>query len=223
MTCNDLHPYFDDELDVAHAAEFELHLSQCAECSAALERMRAVRRAVRQHAPYYRKSVARRSTPVWVGLAAAAAVITAVLLLRSGTGSPLQDEVLSAHLRSLQANHLIDVASSDRHTVKPWFTGKLDFAPDVVQPAGFNLLGGRLDYLEGRPVAALVYQRGKHTINVFTWPGGSGHGPQAESRQGFHILHWNRAGMHWWAISDAGSQDLRELEHAIDLAPTGAG
>jgi anti-sigma factor RsiW len=215
MTCNDLHPYFDDELDVAHAAEFELHLSQCAECAAALQRMRAVRRAVRQHAPYYRKPVTRRRTPVWIGVAAAAACVVAALVLRPSSGSPLADEVVSAHLRSLQANHLIDVASSDRHTVKPWFTGKLDFAPDVVQPAHFELLGGRLDYLEGRPVAALVYQRRKHTINVFTWPGGSEHGPSAESRQGFHILHWNRAGMHWWAVSDTSAEDLKELAGEI--------
>jgi anti-sigma factor RsiW len=214
MTCNDLHPYFDDELDVAHAAEFEQHLNQCAECTAALERMRAVRVAIRQHAPYYRKPAARRSIPIWIGLAAAAC-LAAVFVLRPGAGSPLDDEVVTAHLRSLQASHLIDVASSDRHTVKPWFTGKLDFAPEVIQPSGFDLLGGRLDYLQGRPVAALVYQRRKHTINVFTWPGGADHAPQADSRQGFHILHWNRAGMHWWAISDASPDDLRALAGEI--------
>jgi anti-sigma factor RsiW len=212
MNCSDLQLYFDDELDASHAAEFERHLDECAACTAALERLRALRSAIRLQAPYYSKPHRRSTAGVWVAIAAAACIIGAVVVSRPGGGSSLEREVIAAHLRSLQASHLVDVPSSDRHTVKPWFTGKLDFAPEVVQPEGFELVGGRLDYLDGRPVAGLIYKRRQHVINVFTWPAEGGEeSPRADTQQGFHVVHWTRHGMQWWAISDTAEEDLKEL------------
>ncbi len=123
----------------------------------------------------------------------------------------LASEVVSSHVRSLQVDHLSDVVSSDRHTVKPWFNGKLDFAPRVVDPAasGYPLVGGRLDYLGGRTVAALVYRHGPHPINLYTWPGpGPDAAPVHLERQGFRLVHWRTDGMAYWAVSDLAPEEL---------------
>jgi anti-sigma factor RsiW len=144
------------------------------------------------------------------------------------TGGGLEDAVIANHVRSLQVNHLTDVVSADRHTVKPWFRDKLDFSPQVpdLSSQGFPLAGGRLDYLAERPVAALIYQRGKHAINVFTWPSvENGDKPvRAFSRQGFHLREWRHSGMNYWAISDLNAEDLDQfvklfLEHTAETTP----
>jgi anti-sigma factor RsiW len=166
----------------------------------------------------------------WLGLAAALAV--AVLLVwnlapdlrRPGAEQFLATELIASHVRSLMVDHLTDVASSDQHTVKPWFDGKLDFAPSVVNPAsdGFPLVGGRLDYLNNRPVAALVYQRRKHFINVFIWPAETSDArvTKAITRQGYQLLHWVDHDLHYWAVSDVSDNELVALRELIEKQTT---
>ena len=161
----------------------------------------------------------------WLGLAAA--LFAAVLIVwnlappwrRPAAEHFLATEVLAGHIRSLMVDHLADVVSTDQHTVKPWFDGKLDFAPSVANPAGdgFPLVGGRLDYLDSRPVAALVYQRRKHFINVFIWPlrAGDIKDPGVLTLQGYHLLHWVDGGLNYWAVSDVGENDLVTLRDLI--------
>ena len=162
----------------------------------------------------------------WLGLAAAI-ILAAVIVLnvvprwqRPGADQFLATQLIASHVRSLMANHLTDVASSDQHTVKPWLDTKVDFAPPVVDLSseGFPLVGGRLDYLDNRPVAALVYQRRKHFINLFVWPAepNSSRATKTISRQGYQLLHWVDSDFNYWAVSDVGANDLQTLKQQFE-------
>jgi anti-sigma factor RsiW len=161
----------------------------------------------------------------WLGMGAAFACgVIASLTVSLFYASPneedrLSQEVLGGHVRSLMVAHLSDVDSSDQHTVKPWFNGKLDFSPPVHDLAGegFPLVGGRLDYLNQRPVAALVYRRQQHTINLFVWPasGTSPHEVKLLTRQGFNMADWNVSGMQYWAVSDLNASEMQAFAQLV--------
>jgi len=159
----------------------------------------------------------------WLGLAAAiilAAVIVLNVVPRLGADQFLATQLIASHVRSLMANHLTDVASSDQHTVKPWLDAKLDFAPPVVDLSseGFPLVGGRLDYLDNRPVAALIYQRRKHFINFFVWPAGAdaARSTKAMTREGYQLLHWKDSDFNYWAVSDVNEKELQEFKQLFE-------
>jgi mycothiol system anti-sigma-R factor len=237
-----VHGYLDGELDAVRAAEFERHLEQCPECVEALESQESLRSSL-QRAQLYEKAPSQLRQKVLAGLRPAEPIlissgrrsaraqwlaIAAVLLLLLYSGwrfipglneknnqAVLAAQIVDAHLRSLEPGHLTDVVSSDQHTVKPWFDGKLDFSPPVQDFAddGFPLAGGRLDVAGGRTVAALVYARRKHFVSVFIWPTRDSDGsPRTGSQQGYHWITWKKNGMTFWAVSDAAASDLDDLQ-----------
>jgi anti-sigma factor RsiW len=188
----------------------------------------AVRQAAKDEARAQRSSwfdTLRLGSFRWIPAAIALVLTTAVGALlvmnrvRTSQDQLIASAVLAGHIRSLQANHLVDVPSSDRHTVKPWFQGKLDFSPPVpvLSELGWTLIGGRLDYLDGRPVAALIYKRRMHNINVFLWPnhGSADDAIRQEDAQGYQMLHWNGAETTYWLVSDLNSAELLELGRAL--------
>jgi anti-sigma factor RsiW len=185
---------------------------------------RAAKEEARSHRPSWLESF-RLGSFRWVPAAAALVIVTTIgasLVMnrvRSSHEQLIASTVLTGHIRSLQPGHLIDVPSSDRHTVKPWFQGKLDFSPPVpdLSELGWTLVGGRLDYVDGRPVAVLVYQRRMHNINVFLWPnhGSADDTIRQEDAQGYQILHWNGAETTYWVVSDLNKAELLELVRAL--------
>ena len=236
-----LEALFDGELDAVHAAEMEAHMAGCASCQGAFEALGAMRAMLR--APGVREAAPERlrarlateavATPAvanddhvrpvvrrrWMaglggGLAAAACAMLAIFVGPALRGDGLEEELVAGHVRSLQASHLIDVATSDQHVVKPWFDGKLDFAPPVIDLAqqGFPIVGGRLDYIDHRAVAAVVYRRGRHLINLFIWPSDRAPPAGKHTVDGYTLLDWNKGGMTYWAVSDVNPNDLVQFE-----------
>jgi anti-sigma factor RsiW len=179
-----------------------------------------VRAALRREA----KS-SRQTLSPWLvfatGAAFAAVLLGAVLFqtMLGASGNTIVDQVVANHVRSLLATHLVDVVSSDQHTVKPWFDGKIDFAPEVrdLSANGFPLVGGRLDYLDGKTVAALVYQRNKHPINLFVTPEPTSRSTSTTvtTRRGYNVSSWTNNGMRWWAVSDLNQAELREFTELV--------
>lgn len=226
MNCREVEPlldaYLDGELDPVHTLEVDAHRAECAACGAALKSRRQLAAAVAS-APYYpappelrtrlEHSAARRwNRPIlWLAFAAG----LAALALVTQRPDPLEKEVVQAHVRSLLADHLLDVPAAGHHTVKPWLAAKLDFALDVedISARGFALAGGRLDYLDGHPVAALVYRHDKHVINVFVWPAARqpDSRPVAKTSGNLNIVRWRADGMNWWAVSDLSLIELGKL------------
>ncbi len=239
-----LTPYQDGELDLTTSLKLEEHLAGCPSCQEKLAGEQELTALIRAETPRFEappflkariraalreeRSQAER-TPWWrefslawtlSGLAATAVVLMIVAVGFFGTrdNSRLAQEAVADHVRSLQVNHLLDVASTDQHTVKPWFAGKLDYSPQVVDlgPSGYPLIGGRLDVLGGRNVAALIYQRRKHYINLFIWPSDSeALRGSIYNQNGYHVLGWTKSGMNYLAVSELGEKELREFVQMI--------
>ncbi len=240
-----VHGYFDGELDAVRAAEFEHHLETCTECKAELKDIQFLRKQLQDSELFHqassqlrnriRKQIAQETNhgrwmllsprrlfiiPALGALAAAATLAVVFMVFQSQSQSArVTAELIDAHVRSLQPGHLTDVLSTDQHTVKPWFDGKLDFIPPVsdFSVQGFPLVGGRLDILDGHNVAALVYSRRKHFINLFVWPYREGQTNLADSgsRQGYNWLRWQSGDMQFCLISDTSPADLHQLKGLI--------
>ena len=243
-----LDAYVDGELAEPEAREVAAHLAECRACAARHDALVALRAAIAAQVPYHRADPAlrrqvraavreaagagrRRWLAPWRPLAAAAMIAVVAIGAWQASGAraardALARDVLASHVRSLLGEHLMDVASTDQHTVKPWFNGRLDFSPPVYDfaGAGFPLLGGRLDYVDGRPVAALVYGRRRHVINVFLWPTGHGSaaGAAAETRQGYHLRHWTTPAFVYWVASDLGNAELDQFAELLRRADAAA-
>ncbi len=238
-----LHAYFDNELDALSANEFERHLENCKECADALAALKSLRTSMSGAQIYERAPASLRkrilaevspagtiahtpSRAAWQWLAIAATVLLIVSIgwqvvsvnRSENKNAVLDAELVDAHLRSLQPGHLTDVISTDQHTVKPWFDGKLDFSPPVKDFAeqGFSLQGGRLDIIRGRAIAALVYGRRKHFVNVFIWPTVEHDtAPRTGSSQGYQWIDWRKGGMEFFAVADTTASDLEQLQRLI--------
>jgi anti-sigma factor RsiW len=242
-----IHGYVDSELDLVKSLEIEQHIQECPACAQALASLHALRAAVNKSSLYYHatpglaqrvqsslRATSRAGRTPRVQLRRLLAVAASVALVAAGgwalvrllparsadAEALLTQELVASHVRSqMLPSHRFDVASADPHTVKPWFEGKLDFSPPVKDLAdqGFPLVGGRLDYLHNRPVAALVYQRRKHSINLFIWPSvpGSETTSRMVTRQGYHLIQWTQSGMTFWTVSDLNERELQDFVNLI--------
>ncbi|MEO6839410.1 MAG: anti-sigma factor [Bradyrhizobium sp.] len=246
-----LHALIDGELDAGHARDVENHIAGCPDCAAALAAYREMSKAVagvnlRYTAPPGLRQRIEASLPqptpqtlvtralapsrrsvlrgfaMGSAVSALAATGLVAIVLRNDDEQRLLSEVVTAHLRSLQAGHLIDVVSTDQHTVKPWFNGKLDVSPPVVDltAQGFTLIGGRLDYVDARAIGAVVYRRRQHIINLFVAQTANTerHAAKMETMQGFNVRRWSEQGMNFWAVSDVSPDELAEFGEKFEAA-----
>lgn len=243
-----MHGYIDGELELTGSLEIERHMQDCQVCTQAYQSHRALKSAIANGSLYFsaptnlqkrvmagvrkeNKNKPRRAVPSWRWVVSAAALVVILVVTygvfstwqRSSTDDLLAQEVVSGHVRSLMANHLTDVSSSDQHTVKPWFGGKLDFSPPVIDltESGYSLIGGRLDYIGNRPAAALVYQHRQHLINLFVWKStdNSDSVSKLSIRQGYNLIRWKKSGLVYWAVSDLNNAELQEFAQAVQ-SPT---
>jgi anti-sigma factor RsiW len=250
MNCEEaevlLHALIDGELDAGHARDVENHVADCPRCAAALRDYREMSKAIAEAGvrysappPLRRRIEAALPQPVAapsrravlrgfvVGSAVSAMAATGLfaIILRNDDIERIQSEVVSAHLRSLQAGHLTDVISTDQHTVKPWFNGKLDVSPPVIDLTAedFKLIGGRLDYVDARPIGAVVYKRRAHVINLFVAQTANTerHNAKITTLQGFNIRRWSDRGLNYWAVSDIGADELAEFGDKFEAAMVG--
>ncbi|CCE04084.1 conserved hypothetical protein [Bradyrhizobium sp. STM 3843] len=250
MTCEEanilIHALADGELDAGHASEVEAHVASCPHCTAELAAIREMTEALARAdlgfkappqlrrriedalpalpavaAPPSRRSVLKGFAMGSVVSALAATGLVAIVISKDDQ-QRIEAEIVSAHLRSLQAGHLTDVLSTDQHTVKPWFNGRLDVAPPVIDltALGFTLIGGRLDYVDARPIGAVVYRRRQHIINLFVAQTSSTERrtTRMDTIQGFNIRSWSERGLNFWAISDIGADELNEFGEKFETA-----
>jgi anti-sigma factor RsiW len=235
-----LHGFLDGELDAANTLKCEAHIAACPACAGLYQGLVAQRNLIRaanlrETAPArlhrrVRDALDRRLRAAGlrrplrgVGWPAAAAIAAGLLVFALlPRGPDLGEQVAESHVRSLMANHLVDVAGADHHNVKPWFAGRLDFAPPVydLENQGYTLAGGRVDYLNARPVAAVVYRHGAHVINLFIWPARPADlAPAAPLvREGYNVRHWTKLGMSCWAVSDMNAAELAQFERVVRAA-----
>lgn len=239
--------YFDGELDALASVEVERHLQECGDCRALLQDLEGLRSAIRRELaprlppqlrarvtraldeeaktaspqPRWRRSP-RGGRPFWLGAfsgvaASALAAALLFLVLSPVLGTALLDEIVTAHVRSLLPAHLIDVESSDHHTVKPWFAGHADVSPVVADfaPEGYRLVGGRADYLDHQRAAVVVYQHGAHVINVFSWEARRGGVSRQTTRNGYHMIFWTHGDLQYCAVSDTGWDELAGLVRRV--------
>ena len=234
--------YMDEELDPGLHVAVSEHLVDCKRCSETYAQIVEQQSTIRSLAPYYtpppalRESVrqalkesvaegeeAQPSNVPWRWMAIAASVLLAAsvtwnidhLPSRAPQRTLIAQNIMASHVRSLIGTHLMDVVSTDQHTVKPWFNGKLDFSPEVKDFAaqGFPLVGGRIEYIADRPVAALVYHRRQHVVNLFTWPSTPSDTAESHfSRNGYNVVQWSNASMTYWAVSDIPSAEVHQFQ-----------
>ncbi len=224
---NRLHAYLDGELDAAASLEFEAQMAENPALRAACERQRELSAAIREKAAYYPAPprLSRVERPVGrtfkfvsaFALAALAAFALGALLTHRAAEDPLAREVVASHVRATLGDRLIDVASSDQHTVKPWLSARLPFSPPVMDLSqdGFELAGARLDYAAGQPVAVLVYKRRQHVVDVFVWPSAGESEISASTRDGFNVERFARAGMRYWVVSDLNRNELDDFSRLL--------
>jgi anti-sigma factor RsiW len=217
------------------------HVAGCNACAARFEELRAMQSAIRTKLPYHRappglaarigaalpREEPPRAVRPWfhmpafslagTGLAGALAGVALTVLVMGGQNNPTMS-VIDSHIRSLQADHLTDVLTSDQHTVKPWLSARLDVSPPVLElkDAGFPLVGGRQDYIDGHPAAVVVYRHAKHVINLFAWASsGPDEGFRDETRQGFNVITWRHGGIRYYAVSDVEADQLAQFAKLV--------